>query len=49
MLVSQVRAQLAVAGIRQSARQGGKDQITDKEINSVIQEARAKRRIKRTK
>jgi hypothetical protein len=49
MLVSQVRAQLAVAGIRQSARQSGKDQITDKEINSVIQEARAKRRIKRTK
>ena len=49
MLVSQVRAQLAVAGIRQSARQSGKNQITDEEINSVIQEARAKRRTKRTK
>ena len=49
MLVSQVRAQLAVAQIRQGARQSGKDQMTDEEINSVIQEVRAKRRTKRTK
>jgi len=49
MLVSQVRAQLAVAQIRQGARQSGKDQMTNEEINSVIQEVRAKRRTKQTK
>lgn len=49
MLVSQVRAQLAVAEIRQSARQSGKDQMTDEEIDSVIQEVRTKRRSKRPK
>ena len=49
MLVSQVRAQLAVAEIRQRARQSGKDQMTDEEIDSVIQEVRSKRRSKRTK
>lgn len=49
MLVSQVRAQLAVARIRQNARQQGKDQISDDEVNYVIQETRAKRRTKRKK
>lgn len=48
MLVSQVRAQLAVARIRQNARQNGTDQMTDEEINSVIQETRAQRRAKRS-
>lgn len=47
MLVSQVRAQLAVAGIRQQARKSEKDQMTDQEIESVVQEARSKRRTKR--
>lgn len=49
MLVSQVRAQLAVARIRQNARQNGTKQMTDEEINSVIQETRAQRRAKRSK
>lgn len=49
MLISQVRAQLAVAGIRQQSRQGGKDQMTDEEIAAIVQEARSKRRTKRKK
>jgi hypothetical protein len=49
MLVSQVRAQLSVAGIRQEARQSGKDQMTDEEIEAIVQEARSKRRTKRKK
>lgn len=48
MLVSQVRAQLAVAEIRQQARQNGADQMTGDEIDAIIQETRAKRRGKRT-
>ena len=47
MLISQVRAQLVVAGTRQQARQSGKDQMTDEEIAAIVQEARSKRRIKR--
>ena len=49
ILVSQIRSQLAVAGIRQSARESVKAQMTDAEIDSVIQEVRAKRRSKQTK
>lgn len=49
MLVSQVRVQLAVAAIRQQARQSGRDQITDQEVETIIKEARARRRTKRTK
>ena len=49
MLISQVRAQLVVAGIRQQARQSGKDQMTDEEIAAIVQEARSKRRTKRKK
>jgi hypothetical protein len=49
MLVSQVRAQLSIAGIRQEARQSGKDQMTDEEIEAIVQEARSKRRTKRKK
>jgi hypothetical protein len=49
MLVSQVRAQLAVARIRQSARNTGKDKISDEEVNDIVQETRARRRTKRTK
>lgn len=49
MLVSQVRAQLSVARIRQNARQNGTDQMTDEEINAVVQESRTQRRIKRSK
>lgn len=49
MLVSQVKAQLSVARIRQNARQNGTDQMTDEEINAVVQESRAQRRAKRSK
>lgn len=49
MLVSQVRAQLAVARIRQNARENGTNQMTDEEVDSVIEETRAQRRAKRTK
>jgi hypothetical protein len=47
MLVSQVRAQLVVSGIRQQAKQTGKDQMTDEEIEAIVREARSKRRTKR--
>ena len=49
MLVSQVRAQLAVARIRQNARKTGKDKISDEEVNYIVQETRARRQTKRTK
>ena len=49
MLVSQVKAQLSVARIRQNARQNGTDQMTYEEINAVVQESRAQRRAKRSK
>jgi hypothetical protein len=49
LLVSQVRAQLAVAKIRQNARQTGKDKISEEEADYVVQETRAKRRKKRGK
>jgi hypothetical protein len=49
MLISQLRAQLAVTSIRQQAKQSEKDQLADEEIESIVQEARAKRRTKRKK
>lgn len=49
MLVSQVRAQLAVSRIRQKAQQSEKDKFTDEEIEAIVQESRAKRRTKRKK
>ena len=49
MLVSQVKAQLAVAAIRQQARRSGRDQITAQEVETIVKEARTHRRTKRTK
>lgn len=49
MLVSQVRAQLAVSAIRQQAKQTGKDQMTDEEIDQIVKEVRSRRRAKRKK
>lgn len=49
MLVSQVRAQLAVSKIRLNARHSGLDQISEKEVDYIVHEARAKRRTKRKK
>ena|SRR3990172_13340997 len=49
MLVSQVRAQLAVSAIRQQARRSGRDQITAQEVETIVKEARTHRRTKRTK
>jgi hypothetical protein len=49
MLVAQVRAQLAVARVRQQARQSEKSQMTDEEIEAIVQEARSKHRTKRKK
>lgn len=49
MLVSQVRAQLALSGIRQQAEQTGKDQLTDEQIEDIVEEVRSKRRAKRKK
>lgn len=44
LLVSQVRAQLAVATIREQARQSGLDQITPEQVDTLVQEVRAARR-----
>ena len=45
LLVSQVRAQLAVAAIREQARQSGLDQITPEQVDELVQEVRAARRM----
>ncbi len=42
-VVSQVRAQIAVAEIRGAAREGGLDQLTQEEIQFEIDAVRAKR------
>ena len=49
MLVSQVKAQLAVSRIRQKARENDTDGLTNEEIDLVVQESRNSRRAKRTK
>ena len=44
LLIAQVRAQLAVAAIREQARQSGLDQIAPEQIDELVQEVRAERR-----
>lgn len=44
LLVSQVRAQLAVAAIREQARQSHLDQMTPEQVDELVQEVRAARR-----
>ncbi len=43
-IVSQVRAQLGLSEMRQSARQRGLDRLTQEEIDTRIKSIRAKRR-----
>ena len=42
-LVSQVRAQMAMAEMRSAAREGGLDRLTQEEIQAEIDAVRAKR------
>jgi DNA-binding MurR/RpiR family transcriptional regulator len=46
LLVSQVRAQLAVAAIRQQARQRGLEMLTVEEADEIVQRARQERKQK---
>jgi hypothetical protein len=45
LLISQVRAKLAVANVREQARQRGLDRLTPDEIDAVIEQARQDRGI----
>jgi hypothetical protein len=47
LLVSQVRAQLAVAAIREKARQSGLDQMTPEQADELVHEVRAARRARK--
>jgi len=49
LLVSQVRAQLAVSAIRGQARKRGLNKTSMREIDALIRESRAERRGKRPK
>jgi len=44
MLLSQVRAQLATAVIREQARKSGRDSMTPEQANEIIKETRRGRR-----
>jgi hypothetical protein len=44
LLLVQVRAQLAVSSIRDQARKQGMDQMTPKQADQLVQEARSARR-----
>jgi len=46
LLVSQVRAQLTVAAIRQQARQRGLENVTAEEADAVVKKARQERKQK---
>jgi hypothetical protein len=46
MLISQIRAQLAVAAIREDARKSGRANLSDQEIDDLIREVRNSRRKK---
>jgi ribosomal protein S18 acetylase RimI-like enzyme len=48
LLISQVRAQLSVAAIREQARQRGLGDMTAEQAEAVVQEVRAARRAART-
>lgn len=45
MLLSQVRAQLAVAALREDARQKGLDHLTSDEIDEMVADVRRERRM----
>ena len=47
LLVSQVRAQLAVAEIREGARKSGRNRMSSKEIDAIVKETRTNRRSNR--
>jgi PHD/YefM family antitoxin component YafN of YafNO toxin-antitoxin module len=44
LLVSRLRAQMAVRAIRSQARRSGLDKMTEKDINTLIQKTRAERK-----
>lgn len=48
LLVSQVKAQLALSAIRKNARQRGLNKMSMKEIDALIRETRAQRNPKRS-
>jgi len=48
LLISQVRAQLAVAEIREGARKSGRKNMSSQEIDDLVKETRAQRRAKRS-
>ena len=48
LLISQVRAQLAVAEIREEARRSGRKNMSSKEVDDLVKETRALRRAKRS-
>src|SRR3989304_3601931 len=47
LLISQVRAQLAVTAIREEARRSGRNRMSSKQIDALIKESRIERRSKR--
>jgi hypothetical protein len=44
LMVSRLRAQMAVRAIRSQARRYGLDKITDKDINALIKKTRSERK-----
>jgi len=48
LLISQVRAQLAVGEIREEARRSGRKKMSSKEIDALVKETRALRRAERS-
>ena len=44
LMVSRLRAQMAVRAIRSQARRQGLDKITDKEVNTLIKKTRTERK-----
>lgn len=48
LLVSRIRAKLAVAKIREEARKSGRKRISMREVNALVNQARARRQAKRS-
>ena len=44
LLVSRLRAQMAVRAIRSQARRDGLDKMSDEEVNALVQKTRAERK-----
>jgi hypothetical protein len=46
LLLSRVRAQMAVAAIREESRKSGRDRMTTEEVDEIVKEVRRGRRAK---